>query len=149
MVTLRMKLGLSTIYFPREYLAAEAHSPRWDNTANILAEIEDVASSHGVPTLFVLIPPQFQVDHKILDRHIRAFAIEPTKIRIDQPNELLGRRLRNRGMRVMDLTPMLREAVTDGVKPYGKVDSHFSAEGHALAWSVIKSEVVALLRSSG
>jgi hypothetical protein len=144
--TLRMRLGLSSSRFPEEYLLSEADSPRWNNTADILEAIEKTAKHRGVPVLFVLIPPRFQVHEQMLNRHVRAFGIDRTEIRIDQPNELLGARLRDRGLRVLDPTQALRQAVMEGARPYGTVDAHFSAEGHAITWASIRGEVVGLLQ---
>lgn len=143
---LRMRLGLTSSSFPREYLAEEADSPRWENTAKLLAEIDAIAHDQGVPALFFLIPPKFQVDEAGLDRHLRVFDVDPADFRIDQPNELLGQRLEERGLQVLDATSALRQAVADGALPYGEVDTHFSSEGHEITWRVIREAVVDLLQ---
>ena len=149
LVELRMRMGLSSVYFPQEYLAAEANSPRWDITAAILQEIQAEADPHGVPVLFVLIPAHFQVLEDELASHVSAFSLDTLEIRIDQPNDLLGDRLRSRGLEVLDPLPALRAAVDRGEIPYGRVDSHFNEVGHQVTWEHIRDRVLQLLEPEG
>ena len=145
LVELRMRMGLSSIYFPEEYLASEAQSSRWDTTAAILGEIAYEASQYGVPVLFVLIPTHFQVLEEDLARHVNAFGLDTLDIRIDQPNEFLGDRLRQRGLEVLDPLPMLREAASRGEIPYGMVDTHYNEVGHRLTWEFVRDRVLEYL----
>lgn len=142
LVELRMRLGLSSVYFPEEYLASEADADRWDVTAEILDEVAMEAEARGVPVVFVLIPAHFQVVQEDLDRHVRAFGIDAEQIRIDQPNELLGERIRAAGWTVLDPLPALRQAHEEGVRTYGRVDTHFSAGGHRVTWDFIRDTLV-------
>lgn len=145
LLELRMRLGLTSIYFPAEFLAPEAGSPRWDVTAEILEDIANEARSRDTPILFFLIPAHFQVIPADLERHIRAFQLDTLDVRIDQPNELLGTRMRERGLHVLDVTGPLRTAAESGQRPYGQTDTHFSAIGHQVTWEAIKEEVARLL----
>lgn len=145
LVEARMRLGLSSIYFPEEYLASEADSERWDVTANILEDIAREAAARDTPILFFLIPSHFQVIAADLDRHIRAFQLDTMNIRIDQPNELLGTRMRERGLPVLDVTFALRRAAAEGYRPYGQVDTHFNEIGHRVTWEAIREEVLQIL----
>jgi hypothetical protein len=142
LTAIRMRAGLSTIYFPDEYLVQARNSARWDTTADILSGIAELANAREVPVLFVLIPPDFQVDPPLLHRHAAVFGIETSDIRIDQPNELLVGRLSDRGLTVLDPTPALRAAVAEGRRTHGSVDSHYTAHGHAVTWEFIRDEVV-------
>lgn len=147
LVELRMKMGLSSIYFPQEYLASEAESPRWDVTSTILREIQAEADAHGVPVLFVFIPAHFQVLQGELSRHVNAFSLDTLEIRIDQPNDLLGDRLRSKGLEILDPLPALRAAADRGKVPYGSVDSHFNEVGHQVTWEHIRDRVLQILQS--
>jgi hypothetical protein len=144
--TLRMRVGLSTIYFPEEYSVTEEGSARWDDTALTLLEIAQVAEAHETPILFIFVPAYFQVDARALNQHIRAFGLDPASIRIDQPNDLLGGRLRAMGLRVLDPLPALRAAQDEGLRPYGSVDTHFSATGHAVTWDFVRDTIVKVLQ---
>jgi hypothetical protein len=141
LTSLRMRVGLSTIYFPGEYLADAAGAPRWQITAGLLAEIAALWAEQDAPTLFVLIPPDFQVDPSILHRHAAAFGIDASAVAIDQPNHILGGLLRAEGLDVLDPTPALRAASRAGRATHGRVDSHFSADGHAVTWSYMQRAV--------
>ena len=147
LVELRMRLGLSIVYFPQEYLASEAESPRWDVTAAILGEIQAEADAHGVPVIFVLIPAHFQVLEDELARHVNAFSLDTLEIRIDQPNDLLGDRLRSKGLEVLDPLPSLRAAADRGKIPYGRVDSHFNEAGHRVMWDHVRDRVLQVLQN--
>jgi hypothetical protein len=144
-----MRMGLSSVYFPQEYLASEASSPRWDITAAILQEIQAEADPLGVPVLFVLIPAHFQVLEDELARHVSAFSLDTLEIRIDQPNDLLGDRLRSKGLEVLDPLPALRAAADRGEIPYGRVDSHFNEVGHRVTWDHVRDRVLQLLEAEG
>jgi hypothetical protein len=146
--TLRMRAGLSSVYFPVEYLTDEAEAPRWRNTAEILAEIAALWEERSVPTLFVFVPPDFQVNPASLHRHAEAFGLDTAVVAIDQPNQILGGLLKAEGVEVLDPTPALRAAARAGKSTHGAVDSHFSAEGHAVVWSEIRHAVEAILATS-
>lgn len=145
LLELRMRLGLSSVYFPQEYLASEATAPRWDITAAILEEIHTEAEALGVPVIFILIPAPFQVLENELARHVSAFGLDTLEIRIDQPNELLGGRLRERGLEVLDPLPSLRDAANRGDIPYGRVDSHFTESGHQVTWDYVRDRILQIL----
>lgn len=147
LVELRMRLGLSSIHFPEEFLASEADSPRWDVTANILEDVAREAEAREIPVLFFLIPAHFQVIQEDLDRHVRAFRLDTLNISIDQPNELLATRMRERDLSVLDVTPALRRAAAEGHRPYGVVDTHFNEIGHRVTWEAIQQKVVQLLEA--
>jgi hypothetical protein len=149
LLELRMRAGLSSAYFPEQYLAAEATSARWDTTTAILAEVGARAAAEATPTVFVLIPAHFQVVQEDLERHVRAFDLDASQIRIDQPNEILGARLRAAGYPVLDPLPALRAAHGAGNRPYGRVDTHFNATGHEVVWEFVRDALVAALRSTG
>jgi hypothetical protein len=49
MSLLRMRLGLTAQYFPVEYLASEATSPRWRVTADLCRDVAPLAARHQGP----------------------------------------------------------------------------------------------------
>jgi hypothetical protein len=148
LLELRMRLGLSAIYFPEEFLASEADSFRWDLTEEILGNVAAEAQARNVPLVFVMLPTHFQVERGRLEQHLRVHGLDPAEVRIDQPNEILGERLRRRGLTVLDPLPDLRAAYEDGERLYGGVDPHFSAAGHRVTWTHVADTLAALLRSA-
>ncbi len=140
-VGIRMRMGLTSVYFPEEFLATEADSHRWELTAGMLHEVAEEAERHGVPVLFLFVPTHFQVIPEELDRHVRSFGLDSLEVRIDQPNRLLGTLLRERGHRVVDVLPALREVAARGERPYGQIDTHFNEVGHRVTWEAIRNTV--------
>ena len=127
---LLMRLGLSAEFFPDEFYRSEAASPRWEITADILADIAHAAAEVGTPTLIVLLPTVFQVESEIFEEYLLGFGIDRTRVDLGQPNRLLREALRDRGLNVVDLLPPLQEAHERGTRLYGRIDRHLSAEGH-------------------
>lgn len=147
MQTVRMRLGLIPPYFPVAILRRQASSERWAVTAELCRDIADLASVHGTPTLFFLIPAPYQVDSDALDRHVRGFALDPAQIDIEQPSRLLAGALRAQGLSVIDALPAFRAAHTSGRRLYGNVDEHLSPAGHEALNALLMPRVVEMLRA--
>ncbi len=146
---LLMRFGLSARRFHDVLLLSEVNSPRWQNTADALAELDAAARAEGAPALFVLLPGVYQVDEDVLIQTLRASGIRRSEIDRDQPNRLLLRLLHERGITVVDTTPAFREAHKNGGGPFfGHVDTHLSPAGHVLVANTIKSQVTQLLLES-
>lgn len=127
--TLRMRLGLSRLYFPTEHLRSERTSVRWDTTSAILADIAALAATKGIPTAFVLIPSNFQVHREILDSYVTGFKLDTTLIDLKQPNELLTDRMRARGLLVLDPLSHLQALSQERGRLFGAVDTHMNSAG--------------------
>lgn len=129
--TLLARLGLSPYYFPRVMKSSMAKSPDWALTVEILKSIEQEARMHETPVVFVLLPASYQVDKKAFDWYVNSFEIDPEKVDIDQPSRILATSLKRSSLAVFDTMPSLRKAQDEGNLPlYGKVDPHFSPDGH-------------------
>ncbi len=129
---LRMQAGLAVLTFPSAFLEETASDGRWEVTAGLLTDLRDLAASHDVPTLFVLIPTPFQIDEADLRRYVEGYGLDPEAIDLEQPNRILAAELEGAGIRVVDLLPDFRRAHADGVRLYGVVDQHFTPEGNRL-----------------
>ncbi len=130
--TLRMRVGLAPLDFPTQYLISERDSGAWKVTADLCAQIADLAHQNGADALFVLIPAPFQVDSADLQHYVEGFGLDPSTIDLDQPNRKLGDGLAARGLDVIDLLPAFRAEHERGTRLYGSVDPHFSPEGNEL-----------------
>jgi hypothetical protein len=144
---LLMRAGLTALYFPDDFLKSEAKSPRWEMTADICAQIADLAKKQNVPVLFFLVPTDFQVNQSTFRQYVHGFHIDPSTVDIDQPNRLFGAALKERGLHFIDALPAFREI--RNVRPlYGSVDPHFSAAGHNALERLIEPSVVADIQSA-
>lgn len=137
----RAGMGLGGPEFPFEVRLQEAESPRWDVTADVTRDIAALAHAKGIPILFVLIPSNYQVDTTIFRQFARAFDLNPSEVDLEQPNKLLGERMRQRGLRVIDPLAAMREAHAAGTQLHGFVDPHLSPEGHELVSDLVTDAI--------
>jgi hypothetical protein len=141
-----MRMGLTADDVPEEVLRKEATSPRWDVTADILADIAGLAALRGTPTLFVLIPAPLQVEPAVFRENVQGFGLDSSQFDLDQPTRLLRTRLEARGLPVVDVLPAFREADRNGPRLYGTVDQHLSPRGHEVLERLVEPRIAALLR---
>src|SRR5688500_13563843 len=145
---LLMRAGLTAREDPVELRVSGAEGPQWGITADILAEIAREGARHGTPALFIFLPASYQVDSLEFADYVRGFELEDGTLDIDQPNRLLLREMTQRGLEVIDPTSALRKAHTAGVRMHGRVDPHFSAEGHRLVAELLEPVVLERLQGS-
>jgi hypothetical protein len=146
LAVLLMRLGLSADEFPEVFYRSEATSPRWEITADIIAEIAHLGEQSNTPTLIVLLPAVFQVERETFEQHLRGFGIDRSRVDLQQPDMTLGAALRARGLTVVDLLPVLREAHERGMRLYGTIDRHLSVEGHAVIAQYLEPILATSLR---
>ena len=139
---LLMKAGLTAREDPVELRVSEADGPQWGITADIFAEIAADAARRGTPTLFVFLPASYQVDRSEFEDYVSGFGLEQGMLDIDQPNRIMLREMRERGLDVVDPTEVLRAAHTDATPMHGRVDPHFSAAAHEVVSKFIEPMIV-------
>jgi SGNH hydrolase-like domain, acetyltransferase AlgX len=143
---LLMRLGLTVLYFPPDYLRAEGGHPRWQLTADRIKALEEEAAAHGTPTLIVLIPESFQVYSQDFDRYVRGFGVDTASVDLDQPTRILSDAIRARGLTVVDPLAEFRAAAVTSPPLFGRIDSHLSPSGHALLAEHLVPTAAALIR---
>lgn len=132
-----MRLGLTAVEVPMELRRDQAGSERWALTGSILGEIDSLASAHHVPVVFALVPAPEQVDPAVLALRTGAFGIDSASLDIDQTDRLIGAELQRRGLTYVSLLQPLRESRARGQSLFGRVDPHFSVDGHRVFWNVV------------
>jgi hypothetical protein len=143
--TLRMRAGLSPLYFPQEFRRSEADAERWAISAQVCRDISDVAAQHGARTLFVLIPADFQVIPEKFDSYTKGFNIDTDSVDLEQPTRRLKEELTSQGLLVVDALPLFRELSDDGQSLYGRVDQHLSEAGHRALADLVTPVAAAIL----
>jgi hypothetical protein len=143
--SVRMRAGLAVLDFPPTFLRENDQVIPWDVTSGLLADIEELAEAHDVPSLFVLIPAPFQIDPDDLARYVQGYGIDPAGVDLEQPNRHLLEAMRTQGLNVMDLLPAFRDAHEGGTRLYGSVDQHFTIEGNRLFADLVGPRVLELL----
>ena len=142
---LLMRAGLTGADFPWEIQRRVAASPAWDVTADICRELAELGQRNGAPVVFVLVPSSYQVHREQFEVFVRGFGLDSTTVDLDQPNRLMGERLRARGLTVVDPLPQLRAEAAAGTKLFGSVDRHLSPEGHRVMSAAAQPVVAAVL----
>lgn len=105
--------------------------PAWRITGDILGDIAVAAAGAHVPVLYILLPSVQYVDQEWLTTLERALGLAPADVDLAQPAELLGVRLKRRGLELFDPTPALKQAFDAGERDlYGRIDPHFAPAGH-------------------
>jgi len=106
----------------------------WRVVDALLGAIQAEGERIGAPTLLVIVPTKWQVHaddwRAFLKHHDRGI---DDGWDLDKPNRRLARLAEARGMPVLDLQPALRAAAAEGTRLYYAVDTHWTAEGHAVA----------------
>lgn len=141
-----MRMGLTARYIPEEIQRANAGLTAWEVSAAILGDIAALAEERAIPALFVLIPSNYQVDPGLLRADAEAMGFDVSTLDPEQPNRLLGERLKAQGLHVIDLLQALRDAHGQGLHLYGAVDPHFTPDGHRIMWETVKPDVLEILR---
>jgi hypothetical protein len=127
---LRMRMGVSADYLPQEFRRSEATSVRWRATAEVLASLRDLARSHGIPTLFVLLPERIQVHEADFQRYLAGVGVDSALVDLDQPVRNLAATFEAESLVVVNALAPFRSFAASGPKLYGTVDQHLSPEGH-------------------
>jgi hypothetical protein len=132
------KLGLTAYYFPRTLELSYANSPSWATTADICAEIAREAHRYNVPIIFIHLPGPYTVNKETLDWYVNAFDIDPATIDVNQASRILKEEFEARELILLDTSEPLRLAYESGIDSlYGKIDQHFSPNGHRVVGEYI------------
>jgi hypothetical protein len=101
-----------------------------------LLELDAWHEELGSRLLLVLIPDEFQVNDAlwtaVREASARSFGLPPSAFQRDLPQRRIGRWAEERGVRVLDLLPALREAEREG-RTYHLRDTHWNAHGNRVA----------------
>ena len=140
-----MRLGLSALHFPREFLTSNADAEGWSIVAGICDDIASLAAAQGARALFVLVPVSFQVDDESFQAYVAGFDIDSAAVDLELPNRRLTAALQANGLEVIDLLPGFRAAHEEGLRLYGTVDPHLTPEGHAVLNRLVAPAAARLL----
>jgi lysophospholipase L1-like esterase len=141
-------IGLTAEYFPDGLRRREALSPRWDVTADYCLAIARAAAARGAEALFVLLPEPYAVDSSALRELRRGFGVDSADVDVDQPTRLMGEALARRGIEALSVADSFRAAAAGGLRLYGRVDRHLTAQGHAALARLVAPAATAAVGSA-
>jgi hypothetical protein len=95
----------------------------------------------GSKLLVMIIPDEFQVNDRLYEK-LMASHEDPTKFDRDYPQNQIVEWGRSRGIRVLDLLPVLRKAEPEG-RTYHVRDTHWNARGNRIVGEVLAEELLA------
>ena len=134
--TVLARLGLTAYHFPWTFEVKNEFNSAWEISAQRMMEISEIGSEHGFPIVFILVPTDQQVDPAWLNFYVTSFDLKLAEVDLHQPNSRLAT-LVGENVNLVDPLDRYLQAYTQGVRPYGEVDSHFSPEGHSLMADVL------------
>jgi len=137
MKSVLVKIGLSAAYFPAVFKISEQESNRWQNTLDICRDIANETESYGTPILFVLLPGPFQVNKDQFYNAVESFGLDPDSVDLDQPSRIMDSLFAGAGLNLIDPLEQIRLKAKTGMTLYGRIDGHFSPEGHAVTAEII------------
>lgn len=92
-----------------------------------LTQFRDSVESKGARLLVVLIPTKEQVHQRYLDEVVREFSIDPSRLNMRRPNEMMATLTAGLRIDYIDLLPAFQAASTS---PFFAYDEHLTATGH-------------------
>ena len=139
--SLLIRAGLSPRYFPVELVDSPHMRAAWDGTADTLRQLIDTAEARGTPVRTIVLPSHYQIDEQALEGYLFGFDARRSEVDVDRPNRELAAAAREHGVPLMDVTPQLRHAQSEGERMHGRVDTHLSARGHEIVAAEIAPEL--------
>lgn len=103
----------------------------WPLFGHYLAQTRDTAASVGAPTVLVSIPDMSQVDDEMHARTMANYRFADAEVDWTRPQRDLQAQAQAAGMPMLDLLPRFN-ADPDRANLYLRIDTHFTAYGHAV-----------------
>lgn len=138
---LLMKTGLSGQSLSPIYFKNRANDPMWSVTESIIQDISNEFARKNIPVLFVFIPSSYQLDKAEFEKLIDGFGIDKNEINLEEPNQILGEKLKKLNIAYYDSLPDFKKSYQDGKKLYGNVDNHLNKLGH----QVLAEKIISIL----
>ena len=108
----------------------------WPLFGRYLGEARDTASSVGAPLVLVSIPDMSQFDDEMHARTMANFRFRDDEVDWDRPQRDLASVAAADNVPMLDLLPAFR-AMPDRAELYLRIDTHFTAYGHAVTAAAI------------
>ena len=140
-----LPMVLAKSYHPPVFNVRETGSRRWALTAGICKRIADEFAERSVPVIFVLIPTIYQVREDLWPDHLALFNIDPSTVKLSQPNVLLGGAFETEGLTLLDPLDVMRREAESGNRHYGSIDPHLNRRGNRSVAEFILPSVEAAL----
>lgn len=114
----------------------------WEVTEALLARVQGVADTNGVPLLVVLSPSEWQTYDDLWPKLVGSGDQARRRYSQTAPNERLTKIGQRHGITLLDLRPTFRAEVTAGGPPViFRKDGHWTEHGHAIAARAVAEAV--------
>jgi hypothetical protein len=110
----------------------------WPLFGRYLAETRDIATSVGAPVVVLAIPDMSQFDDRERARSMANFRFRDDEVDWDRPQRELAAQAAGTGLPMLDLLPLFR-SMSDRGDLYLRIDTHFTAYGHAVTAKALAS----------
>jgi len=118
----------------------------WEEAEGHLDRIDALCRGSGVPWVLVLIPDETQVDEDVRRQVLARLELHPRDYDFDGPQRRLAAWAAGRGVPVLDLLPVLREAHRREGRQYVPNDTHWNEKGNRVAGRVLAGFLAPLIR---
>ena len=108
----------------------------WPLFGKYLEEAHQTAASVGAPLVLVSIPEMSQVDDEMHARTMANFRFSPDEVDWSRPQRELAAQAAAAGVPMLDLLPLFASD-PDRANIYLRIDTHFTAYGHAFTASAL------------
>jgi hypothetical protein len=112
----------------------------WPLYGRYLTDIRATAASVGAPVYVLSIPDMSQFDDDMRARAMYEFRFTESEVDWDRPQRELRLQAAGAGLHVIDLLPGFR-AMADRSQLYWRLDTHFTAFGHAVTARVLQQVI--------
>jgi len=118
----------------------------WTEAEGYLEDIDALCRNAKVPWILVLIPDEIQVDHRVRRQVMAGLNLDPEAFDFTAPQNRLKALVEDRGIRVLDLMPVLSEAHRLEGRQYAPNDTHWNERGNATAGRALAEAIDAVIR---
>jgi alginate O-acetyltransferase complex protein AlgJ len=134
-------LSVGPFWGERASAVSRASNPQYADPLAAIVDFDDQLKKAGIELLIVPVPAKAAIYPEMISKRTRASS-EETSARLDPNQQRFYRLLGERGISVLDLTPLFnKERQSPGPELYCKTDSHWSGRAIALAAGAIAKHV--------
>lgn len=108
-----------------------------------LARLLSEKRTQGTPVLILISPAEIQVNPALFQKAVAAMGADPGRYDLNRPAALVVQAIKNvdPDLDILDLTPLLRQAVANGVNPYYPLDAHWGMVGNRLVGEALAARL--------
>ncbi|HBT60644.1 MAG TPA: hypothetical protein DEB40_02725 [Elusimicrobia bacterium] len=114
------------------------YKPYWEYTAGMILDFQKRLRSQGKEFVLLLIPMREQIENDRFKENLEKSGTDPRSIQLFAFNDFINAYCRRQGIRILDLTPILKSANNERPGGYHfETDNHWNVAGHTLVTNAL------------